>query len=170
MKTLLLMRHAKSSWADSQISDFDRPLNERGEMAAPFMGEFLVRNGLEPYVVISSPALRARSTAQLVKKAGNLDAPILFEERIYEASPNTLRQAVADIDDAYPTAMLIGHNPGLEGLIRYLTGFNEPMPTAAVAVIELDIEMWTAVDDGVGTLKKIYRPREEMGMLEEAAS
>lgn len=162
MKTLLILRHAKSSWAETESSDFDRPLNDRGRMTAPFMGSLIAREGPEPYVILSSPARRAKETAELVKKAGGFDAEIRYEPRFYEASLPTLRQVVSEIDDAYPSAMIIGHNPGLEGFLRYVTGNIEPLPTAGLAVVELNIDTWAAVNDRTGTLKKIVRPREEM--------
>ncbi len=161
MKTLFILRHAKSSWAEADMSDFERPLNERGEKAAAFMGELMSRKGYEPYVILSSPAVRAKSTSEIVKKSGKLDGELRFEHRIYEASPQTLRQAVSDLDDAYASALLVGHNPGIEGFIRYLTGDLEPIPTAALAVIDLDIDTWLAVSEDRGELKKIYRPKEE---------
>lgn len=162
MKTLFILRHAKSSWADPEMSDFERPLNERGKKAAPFMGELMVENGFEPYVILSSPAMRAKATAQLLKDAAKFDAEIRYEHRIYEASPHTLNQVVSETDNAYPSAMLVGHNPGIEGFIRYLTGNLEPMPTAALAVIDLEIDSWDLINDGRGELKRIFRPREEM--------
>ena len=135
MKTLYVLRHAKSSWAEVEMSDFDRPLNDRGKKAAAFMGGLMSQKGYEPYVILSSPAVRAKTTAEIVKKAGKLDGELRSEHRIYEASPPTLKQTVADLDDAYPTALVVGHNPGIEGFINYLTGQLEPMPTAALAVI-----------------------------------
>jgi phosphohistidine phosphatase len=162
MKTLYLLRHAKSSWAEAAMSDFERPLNDRGNRAAAFMGELMSANGYEPYVILSSPAVRAKSTAELVKRSGELDAEIRFEHRIYEASPQTLRQAISDIDDAYPSALVVGHNPGIETLISFLTGQLEPVPTAALAVIDLDIDAWGYIDEGRGKLNKMHRPKEEM--------
>lgn len=162
MKTLYVLRHAKSSWADAAMSDFERPLNERGNRAAAFIGELMADNGYEPYVILSSPAVRAKATAEIVKRSGGLDAEIRFEHRIYEASPQTLRQAISDIDDAYPSALVVGHNPGIEGLIRFLTGKIEAIPTAALSVIDLDIDNWGYIDEDRGTLTNIYRPKEEM--------
>jgi phosphohistidine phosphatase len=162
MKTLYILRHAKSSWADPDMSDFDRPLNERGEKAAPFMGKLMDRLGLEPYLILSSPAKRAQQTARLVKKAGNFDAELRFEHRIYQASPQTLRQVVTEIDDAYPSAMIVGHNPGIEDFVRFLTGSLQPFPTAALAVIELETNSWLTMTEGSGNIQHLYRPREEM--------
>ncbi len=162
MKTLFLLRHAKSSWSEPDLADFERPLNGRGKKAAPFMGELMEQNGFVPQIILSSPAMRAKTTAELVRKAGNLIAEILFEHRIYESSPHTLSHVVSVTDDAYDSAMLVGHNPGIEGFIRFLTGDIELMPTAALAVIDLNIDSWSSINDGVGKLNKIFRPKEEM--------
>lgn len=98
----------------------------------------------------------------MVKEAGKLTAGVEFEHLIYEASPNRLRQVIAELDDAFHSAMIVGHNPGMEGFIRYLTGSVESMPTAALAVIDLDISKWHEINDGCGTLQKIFRPKDEM--------
>ncbi len=126
------------------------------------MGELMALHGYEPYIILSSPAMRAKSTATLIKKAAKFAAEIRYEHRIYEASPHSLREVVSEIDDAYPSAMLVGHNPGTEGFIRYLTGHLETMPTAALAVIEMKIHHWHEVNDGCGDLKIVYRPRDYM--------
>jgi phosphohistidine phosphatase len=162
MKTLFLLRHAKSSWDEPELADFDRPLNDRGRAAAPFMGGVMQREGLEPEVIISSPAVRAKTTAALVKESSGSNADILHEERIYEASAQTLRQVASRIDDGFRSAMLVGHNPGMEGFVRYLTGRLEEMPTAALAVIDLDISSWSHIDAGLGSLRAVIRPKDEM--------
>ncbi len=146
MKTLYLLRHAKSSWTDAGLADFKRPLNERGLMAAALMGELMARNGYHPAVILSSPATRAKMTARLVKESGRLDAEIQFEERIYEASPHDLREVVSEIDDAHASTIIVGHNPGIESFIGYLTGQIEPVPTAALAVIA-----WTLTNGTLST-------------------
>lgn len=165
MKTVFVLRHAKSSWDDQDLEDFDRPLNDRGEKAAPFMGELMARNGFSPDVIVSSPAVRARGTAALAKEGGGLAAEIRFDERIYEASPKTLRQVIAEADDNFRSLMIVGHNPGMEGLVKLLTGRLEAMPTAALAVIDLDIDAWSDVEPDRGGLRKVFRPKEEMKRL-----
>src|SRR5689334_12446246 len=135
MKTLYVLRHAKSSWDNAELEDFDRPLNDRGESSAPFMGEFMTANGFEPAVIVSSPAVRARETARLVKEAAHMPAEIVYDDRIYEASPRTLQTVAASFDDRFDSAMMVGHNPGMEGFVRLLTGRSEEMPTASLAVI-----------------------------------
>ena len=162
MKALYLLRHAKSSWIDPNLSDFDRPLNGRGLNAAPFMGELIARKGIIPDIIISSPAKRAVQTALLVKDASGMNTNIQYDDRVYEASPQTLRQIVSELDNAFDSAMLVGHNPGMEGLIRYLTGQTEPMPTAAFAVIELQVDNWNATNEACGNLQAVYRPKDEM--------
>src|SRR5215218_3793626 len=127
MKTLFLLRHAKSSWDDNQMADVERPLNERGLRTAPFMGEFMRSNGLLPSIILSSPAVRARMTAELVKASADLDSEILFEEDIYEASPRRLYRVIARINDRYESAMIVGHNPGMEGIVQFLSGQLKPM-------------------------------------------
>ena len=162
MKTLFILRHAKSSWEDADLADFERPLNERGLKTAPFMGEVMARKGFAPSVILSSPAVRAKQTALLVKDSGGISGELRFDDRIYEASPQRLLQVASEIDDAFRSAMLVGHNPGIEGFIRFLTGQLEPMPTAALAVIELDIDKWGETVAGCGELRAIYRPKDEM--------
>jgi phosphohistidine phosphatase len=160
MRTLILMRHAKSSWDDPSLADFDRPLNERGVRTAPLMGDVMRREGLSPDVILSSTANRARQTAESARAAARIAVDPVFDGRIYEASPIALRQVVSEIDDRHGTAMLVGHNPGMEGFVQYLTGRIEPMPTAAIAVIELDISRWRDVSSDSGRLLRVFRPKE----------
>ena len=162
MKTLYVLRHAKSSWDDRDLADFDRPLNDRGKTNAPFMGEVMKQNGFAPEVIFSSPAVRARETARLVKESAELDAEIKHNERIYEASPRTLSQVASSIDDRFASAMIVGHNPGMEGFVRLLTGQLESMPTAALAVIDLDILGWEQIGETTGLLRQIIRPKDEL--------
>ncbi len=162
MKRLYVLRHAKSSWDDASLADFDRPLNDRGRGAAPFMGELMAGRGLRPDLIVSSPAVRAMQTAQLVKEASGFDVPLRYDERIYEASPQTLLAVVSQISEDAASALIVGHNPGMEGIIRFLTGDLQPMPTAALASIKLAIDRWAAAGEGSGTLEFIIRPKEEM--------
>lgn len=160
MKRLYVLRHAKSSWDDAQLADFDRPLNERGLETAPFMGRLMKERGLIPDTVVSSPANRARTTAKLVSEAAGIKQPILFDERIYEASPLTLAKVLSEVQVDADSVMIVGHNPGMEGLIRFLTGEIAAMPTAALAVIDLDIESWDELDHQSGKLVEVLRPKE----------
>lgn len=160
MKKLYLLRHAKSSWDDASLSDFERPLNARGFRTAPFMGRFMREKGLVPSFILSSPAERAKQTANLVKEAGAFPGELRFDDRIYEASPRTLLAVAARVRDDVDSVIIVGHNPGIEGFIRLLTDELEPMPTAALAVIDLDVLSWGMIDDGCGRLTSVFRPKE----------
>lgn len=161
MKTLFIMRHAKSSWDDPNQSDFERPLNERGLKTAPLMGEIMSKNNFTPEIIVSSPAMRAGQTAELVKKSAAFDAEIKFDERIYEASPQRLLEVISDFENDFDSAMIVGHNPGFESLVRILTGKIEPMPTAALAIVDLEIDAWREIGFETGSLRKIIRPKDE---------
>lgn len=165
MKTLYILRHAKSSWTDASLADFERPLNGRGQSAAPFMGEVMARKGLLPDLIISSPAKRAMQTAVLVKESSGSNASIQYDEKIYEASPQALKGVISQAGDDLESIMIVGHNPGIEGLINHLTGNLAPMPTAALAAISLDIAAWNKIDANCGNLQFVIRPSEEMKTL-----
>jgi phosphohistidine phosphatase len=158
MKTLYILRHAKSSWDNPLLADFERPLNKRGLEAAPLIGEIIYKNRFTPELVLSSPAKRAKQTAVLVREVGAIKPEIRFDERIYEASPQTLVQIISELGEEADSLLLIGHNPGLEGLIRFFTGETQPMATAALAVIELNAKTWAEISADCGTLKNLIRP------------
>lgn len=160
MKTLLLLRHAKSSWDDSSLRDFDRPLAPRGERDAPRMGKALKKRGPLPDVVISSPAQRARQTVEAFVAAAKLEAGPQFDERIYEASSAELMKLVRGLPDSASCILLVGHNPGFEDLVSRLTGKSQRMPTAALACIEFKVEKWEDVEDGEGKLAWLLTPKE----------
>ena len=162
MKTLFVLRHAKSSWDNPDLADFERPLNSRGLDAARFIGTLIYDRHLEPEIIVSSPAKRAKQTAVLVKELGEISKSIVFDERIYEASPLTLFNLIREFDDKYDSVLIVGHNPGFENLVRSLTGETVSMPTAALARINLDIEKWSDVETGANDLEFLIRPKEEM--------
>ena len=122
MKKLLLLRHAKSSWQDASLTDFERPLNKRGLRAAPVIGKFMKERGLRPSLVLASPAQRARDTAKLALEAGGIETLLRYEARIYEADVPTLIEVIRQIEETFDEVMLVGHNPGFEELLGFLTG------------------------------------------------
>jgi len=162
MKRLFVLRHAKSSWSDAELADFERPLNDRGLAAAPFMGRLMKDRNLTPDIVLSSPASRARQTTELVREAAGWKPKIRFDDRIYEASPLTLLRVAEELSNGIGSAMVVGHNPGMEGFIRVLTGRLESMPTAALAIIDLAIDDWALIAAGSGRLVEVIRPKELM--------
>lgn len=162
MKQLFLLRHAKSSWDNSSLSDFERPLNRRGRTAAPFMGELIAKRKIQPGIIVSSPAVRARQTAELFKEAAGLRCPLRFEKQIYEASLADLRIAVSELEEEFASALLVGHQPGTGELIRFLTGESPEVPTACFTSISLKVDKWADIRSGSGKLDLILRPKEEM--------
>lgn len=161
MKTLLVLRHAKSSWSDQGLSDHARPLNERGRRDAPRMGRLLRDEGVMPDLVVSSDAVRARLTAEAVARAAGYAGEIVLDPRLYGASPRDIVGVLRAIEDAARTVLIVGHNPGLEELVSQLTGEPQEFPTAALARIALPIEEWRDLTLAArGGLVALWRPKE----------
>lgn len=160
MKTLLLMRHAKSSWDNILLPDFARPLNARGLRAARQMARYLLEQGVTPDLIISSPAERARQTAQLVSATAWPAVPVRHEPAIYEATLNDLLNVMYALPEDCATVLLVGHNPGCAELTAYLVGHEERFPTAAVACIALRVAHWHEARSGGGQLLWLARPKE----------
>lgn len=129
------------------------------------MGRLMAEQRIVPVQIVSSPAKRAAETAALVRESSAATAEITLDERIYEASPQALRQVVSELPGPSENVLLVGHNPGIEGFIRFLTGELQSMPTAALAVIDLDIEKWDELSQNCGRLIRIIRPKDEMKVL-----
>ena len=160
MKTLLILRHAKSSWKDASLVDHDRPLNKRSKRDALRMGKFLQEQGLVPDRIISSTAKRARKTAKAVAKACYCKDKVELTSEFYHAGPGSYLAVLQNASDDDQRVMVIGHNPGMETLVSHLTGRMETMPTAAVAHIALPIEKWAELDYEVqGKLLDLWRPK-----------
>ena len=145
MRELFIMRHAKSSWDDPMLSDFERPLNRRGKEDAPLMGEHLNRLGIKPDLIVSSPAKRAKKTAKIVaQKLGYPEEKIEWKECIYEASAQALLYLVCQLPDDAKRVMLVGHNPGFTMLANTLGDIAvENIPTAGVVGIAFDTSKWS---------------------------
>lgn len=163
MKRLLLLRHAKSSWDDPGLADFDRPLNGRGRKAATLMGNFMRERGLWPDLIISSPAQRARETIALVLEAAGFETELRYDERIYEATAGRLVEIIEAVEDDHQEVMLVGHNPGFENLLAHLTGEGRRLPTAALARILLDADKWNEASTRGGRLEWLVKPKELAG-------
>jgi phosphohistidine phosphatase len=159
VKNLLVLRHAKSSWDDPAWSDFERPLNDRGLRTAAFMGGLIRERGFVPDFVVSSPATRARQTAEIVCENAGLGISVNFDERIYEATHLTLFNLIREFADRYSRILIVGHNPGLESIVGILTGGYEQMPTAALAVIEINSPSWSEIEPSVNNLAEFFRPK-----------
>lgn len=161
MKTLLILRHAKSSWDDPALPDHDRPLTERGKEDAKRIGVLLSELGLVPDLIVSSTAKRACKTASKVAKACEYAGEVEVTSRLYHAYPSQFIEVLREVGNERATVLVVAHNPGLEELVRHLTGQAEPMPTAALAQISLDIDSWQSlsVPPG-GKLVGVWRPKE----------
>lgn len=167
MKTLTLLRHAKSGWDDPVARDFDRPLNPKGQRAAVAVGKHMRSLGLEFDTVIASPAVRVTETLAQVAIGYGSDLAPHWDQRIYLASMPTLLDLVHDLPDAAGSALLVGHNPGLEELVLDLTPDGElrydveiKFPTASLAEMTFAVDSWKDVDSGRGTLTRFIRPRD----------
>lgn len=160
MKTLLLLRHAKSSWKDAAVADFERPLNDRGRKAAELVGKFIAKQNVNIDLVISSPAVRARQTIELVLRAAKRSPELRFDQRVYEASPTRLLEITSQIEDGRKSVLLVGHNPGMEELLALLVGVEQHMPTASLAQVVLTSKKWDKILSEKGVLESFIRARE----------
>lgn len=161
MKTLLILRHAKSSWDNLYLSDYERPLNKRGKYDAPRMGKVLRHEELVPDLIISSSAKRAMATAESVALACDYENEITFTRDLYHADPDSYIEALVAVDDSVDCVMVVGHNPGIEELVEQLSGTWERMPTASLAQIRLPINRWADLTpDTSGDLIFVWQPKE----------
>ncbi|MCW8805369.1 MAG: histidine phosphatase family protein [Ignavibacteriaceae bacterium] len=147
MKTIYLVRHAKSFWGDQSTPDFDRPLNKRGKRDAPLMGEILNDKKVKPDLIISSPAKRAKKTAIAIAIELNYpEKKIVFKEELYEATINTILKILQKLDEGHNTIMIFGHNPGLTLLNNHISNhYIDNIPTCGVVTLETD-NKWNEID------------------------
>ena len=161
MKTLLVLRHAKSSWSNNQLADHDRPLKARGRRDAPRIGQLVSDNDLVPDLIISSSARRAVDTAALFAQASGYEFDIETTRDFYHASPETYLEYISLLSDEIDRVMVVGHNPGMEELVEEFADSWVRMPTAALAEIRLEIEKWNDLDENTeGTVANLWIPRE----------
>lgn len=170
MKTLTLLRHAKSGWDDPVERDFDRPLNAKGRRAALTMGRHMQSLGLHFDQVVASPAVRVRETLESLESGLGETLEPHFDRRIYLGSAEMLLDVIHGTPDSADTLLLAGHNPGLENLVLLLVPdckgggerdkVEEKYPTAALAEIAFDVVGWDAIKPGHGNLKRFVRPRD----------
>ena len=161
MKTLLLLRHAKSSWKDSGLTDHDRRLNDRGRRDAPRMGQLLTDENLLPDLILSSTANRARTSAELVAAGSGFDGEIVLDGNLYHALPESYLAVLAELPDNYNRVLVVGHNPGIEQLLIRLTGNHQRFATATLAHVSLDVQRWRELDGRTGAqLIQLWRPKE----------
>ena len=168
MRRLMLLRHAKSDWAQPGLRDHDRPLNPRGREAAPKMGAYMVRHALVPDLIVASTAKRVTETLELLLPAFKTPPKIVSEPRIYEAGSNTLLGIVKEMPRAAHSVLLVGHNPGMAEFASLLIASGdvdarqrliEKFPTAALAVIDFPLDDWGKLHARAGRLDRFVVPR-----------
>jgi phosphohistidine phosphatase len=168
MRRLMLLRHAKSDWSAPGRPDRERVLSSRGERAAPLMGRYLAEQGLVPQHAIVSGSQRTRQTWQLLGDTITGASGVTFDDRIYEAAPADILDAIADAPAAAETLLVVGHNPGLQSLAIGLMGsgsgkarrmLTEKFPTAGLAVLDFDLPDWQSLAPGSGRLERFITPR-----------
>ena len=168
MLTLSLFRHAKSSWDNPDLQDFDRPLNERGQEAAPRMGAFMAESKIVPDLILCSPAVRARETLELALPYLPAKPTVNYEDGLYLTASETLLKRIRKLEANVHHAMIVGHDPGLHHLATELCGSGEPellqtlarkLPTAGLVVILFDVTAWSKVKPGTGQLDLFMTPK-----------
>ena len=161
-KLLVLLRHAKSSWADPDLPDHDRPLNARGRDAAALVGRHLRREGPPPDLVLCSSAVRTRQTLERLELPNRVE--LVIEDRLYGATAGSLLARIRQVSPDDGTVLVIAHNPGIEDLARMLDRHGlagvEKFPTAAVAVLRFAIDGWQEIEPGSGRVETIFTPRD----------
>jgi phosphohistidine phosphatase len=160
MRTLLLLRHAKSSSDDPELEDHERPLNKRGKRDAPRIGRLLAAEQLIPELALCSSARRTRDTAFAALRACGYDREIRVLRSLYMAGPEACLQVLSALGQSPGRVLLVAHSPGLEALIELVTGESVELPTAALARIDLEIDGWRKAAGAAGTLRNVWRPKE----------
>jgi phosphohistidine phosphatase len=169
MKRLYLLRHAKSDRSDPAAADFDRPLNGRGRQAAPAMGRYLRRHKLIPDLVVCSAARRTRETWELAGAQLKTGVAVQFSQPLYLAAPHQILRLLRELPDSAGSALLLGHNPGLQIVATELTGSGDAsvrhrlqakFPTGALAVIDFEVSRWGDVAEGKGRIELFVQPRD----------
>lgn len=161
MRTLLLLRHAKSSHKDERLADHDRPLTKRGQRDASRMGALLVDDDMVPDLIVNSTSCRTRETTKRVAAAAGYRGPVRYSEELYLADPKHIVAVIAAQPASRSTLLVVGHNPGLEELLLALTKRDESLPTASLVRISLPIRRWRDLKTTTaGKLVKIWRPKE----------
>lgn len=162
MKTLFLIRHAKSSWDHPGLRDFDRPLNERGQKDAPRMAQMLVKEGIKPDLLVSSPAKRALTTAiYFAETFDHKPDDVVREQSIYEAFPQEILRLISNLPNDAQTVMIFGHNPTFtEVANRFTEDFIDNVPTCGVVKIMSTAETWNTFYEGNAKITACYFPKE----------
>ncbi|MCB0572915.1 MAG: histidine phosphatase family protein [Phaeodactylibacter sp.] len=162
MKTIYFVRHAKSSWDNPTLRDIDRPLNKRGLRDAPFMAKLIKSKGVRPGLLVSSPAVRAITTARFFAEALGIDkGQIEQDKRVYEAYPEDILEIVQEFSDDCSVAFLFGHNPTLTTVANmFAEDYIANLPTCSVVQVDADIDSWQGFREGKGRISGFFYPKQ----------
>jgi len=169
VKRLYILRHAKSSWSDPALADFDRPLSDRGRQACAAMGDYMAAELPAPELVLCSPARRTRETWELVAARAGWTPAALYEEGLYAAAAASLWRRLRAVESPVARAMLVGHNPALQELALHMAGrgladvlerLERKLPTGALVEIGFELAGWDELAPGAGRLERFVRPRD----------
>ncbi|MFH1445899.1 MAG: histidine phosphatase family protein [Chloroflexota bacterium] len=161
MKTLLLMRHGKSSWKDKTLEDKQRPLKKRGQRDCEYIGHVLLENELVPQLILSSTAVRASQSAEVVSKICAIKDGINYLDSFYMGEPEEFLESLKELPDSLERVMIVAHNPGLEALMQIVDGKIDALPTASMAYLVLGLDKWADISfDSTGELIGFWKPSE----------
>jgi phosphohistidine phosphatase len=161
MKTLLLMRHAKSSWKDESLSDLERPLKKRGVKDAKLIAKVIKENNLIPDAIISSPAVRTKETVKVLKKELDFNGKEIVAEQLYMGEPESFVEALKSVNNKHNTVLVVAHNPGLEAYLQILGGEIEAVPTGGLGYLVLVLEDWANISlETMGDLVGFWKPKD----------
>lgn len=161
MKTLLLMRHGKSSWKDNSLPDHERPLKKRGRRDTKRIAQEIEKNDLYPHIILSSSAARAKETAEILMDTLGFENRIIFSDQLYMAEPEDFIDVLSQMDDDDEIVLVIGHNPGMEAFIQIIDGEIESLPTAGLGQLVLVLDSWQDISlDTMGDLVGLWKPRD----------
>ena len=161
MKTLFLMRHAKSSWKDDGLADHERPLKKRGKKDIKLIAKVMKKNDLNPDLIITSSAVRAKDTAELMAEALGYKGKIIVAKDLYMGEPTDYLKILKDLKDKYESVLIVGHNPGLEAYLQIIDGEIEALPTSGLGYLMLAIDEWKDIAmETMGDLVGFWRPKD----------
>lgn len=161
MKTLFLMRHAKSSWKDDSLADHERPLKKRGKKDIKLIAKVIKKNDLKPDLIITSSAVRAKETAELLAEAIGFKEKIVVSDDLYMGEPSDYMEILTDIKEKYGSVLIVGHNPGLEAYLQIIDGEIEALPTAGLGYLMLAVDEWEDITlETMGDLVGFWKPKD----------
>ena len=161
MKTLFLMRHAKSSWKDDSLTDHERPLKKRGKKDLKLIAKVMKKNDLKPDLIITSSAVRAKETAELLAEALGYKGKLIVSDDLYMGEPVNYVEILTDIKEKYNSVLIVGHNPGLEAYLQIIDGEIEALPTAGLGYLMLAVDEWEDITmETMGDLVGFWKPKD----------